>query len=53
VPLTEPLGVAHRLVGRLQARLDLVDVEQRVRQGDQNLHAQRTIGVRVTQRVLQ
>ncbi len=53
VSLAEPLGVPHRLVGRSQAGRDLVGVELRVCQRDQNLHAQRTIGVCLAQRALQ
>ena len=45
VRLVEALGLGDGLLGHLHARLGLIGVEQGIGQGDQDLHAQRAVGV--------
>ena len=51
--LVQSLGVADRLLGDILAFSNLVGVHERIRQGDQYLHAQRTPLVRIVKCLLQ
>ena len=53
VRLVDALGLGDGLLGHLHAGLGLIGLEQCVGQGDQDLRAQRAVGVHLAERALQ